>query len=80
METMSKKEISLSQLVERLDSTFGLYKDPAMHRFLPHVYEAAGIDYRAFFEKDFLKVFNGLMLKGSVEYKKYFVSYFLLLM
>lgn len=76
METMSKKEISLSQLVERLDSTFGLYKDPAMQKFFPSVYEAAGIDCRAFFEKDFLEVFNGLMLKGSSRVQEVFCIVF----
>jgi len=60
----------LDALAARLDALFAvdaLAADPAFSRFVPMVYEAAGLDWRRRFEPGFVRRFNGLMLRGAPE-------------
>ena len=56
----------LDKIIQKLDQFFGvqkLDKDPAMSRHLVRVYDSINFDWMHFFEADFIKRFNGLMIK-----------------
>jgi len=72
METMRTNEVPLVDLVERLDTFFKIFKDPAFTRFLPRAYEKVGFDFKKVFEPEFCGLFNGLMLKGSDKVQEVF--------
>ncbi len=58
----------LDALVARLDALFAVRElelDPGFSRFVPMVYDAAGFDWRRTFQPDFVRRFNGLMLRGG---------------
>jgi len=70
----SRKTIPISNVSDTLDSFFKikeLEKDPAMSRFVPMAYKQTH-QWEKTFEPDFLKRFNGLMIKGADEIKRYF--------
>jgi putative NIF3 family GTP cyclohydrolase 1 type 2 len=59
---------SLAKIAEQLDNFFQVAKldrDPAFSRFVPQVYDALGFDWRTFFEADFTRRFNGLVVRGE---------------
>ena len=66
-ETKEPKDISLEELVGEFDTEFRIHEtmDPAMSRFVPMVYDPIGYDWQAEFEPNFVKSFNGLMLKAE---------------
>jgi putative NIF3 family GTP cyclohydrolase 1 type 2 len=45
-------------------------------RFLPRVYDPISFDWKSAFEKDFVELCNGLMLKGDAEVGKVFLAVF----
>jgi putative NIF3 family GTP cyclohydrolase 1 type 2 len=76
---MAAKDVSLDRLVRDLDSLFSLQEwdgDPAMSRFLPRTYEAMGHDWAALFEADFLRRFNGLMLRSGDRVRQVYCAAF----
>ena len=69
---------TLSQVVGDLDTFFKvkeLEKDPAMSRFVPMAYKQTR-QWKKIFEPDFLKRFNGLMIKGADEIRTVFTASF----
>ena len=71
--------VKLSEIVSKLDieldiKSFG--KDSAFSQFIPMVYEPLKFDWKSVFEKDFVELFNGLMLKGDANVKKIFLAVF----
>lgn len=69
---------TLSQTVNALDNFFKvkqLDKDPAMSHFIPMVYKQDH-EWKKMFEPDFLKRFNGLMVKGADEIQTVFTASF----
>ncbi|WP_316569332.1 Nif3-like dinuclear metal center hexameric protein [Neobacillus sp. YIM B06451] len=71
--------VNLADIVSKLDTeleiqTFG--KDASFSRFIPMVYEPIGFDWKAAFEKDFVELFNGLMIKGAENVEKIFLAVF----
>jgi len=74
----SKKTILISKVTNTLDSFFEvkeLEKDPAMSRFVPMVYKQTQ-QWKKIFEPDFLKRFNGLMIRGADEIRTVFTASF----
>lgn len=74
----NKKQITLSKIVKELDSFFkvkALEIDPAMSHFMPQVYKGNESDLK-FFEKEFLRYYNGLMIKGDINVKTVFTASF----
>lgn len=74
----SKKILQISKVTAILDSFFKvkeLEKDPAMSRFVPMVYKQTQ-QWKKIFEPDFLKRFNGLMIRGAEEIKTVFTASF----
>lgn len=68
----------LSQVVNALDSFFKvkeLEKDPSMSRFVPMVYKQ-NQEWKKIFEPDFLKRFNGLMVRGADKVQTVFTASF----
>jgi putative NIF3 family GTP cyclohydrolase 1 type 2 len=58
----------LSSLVAKLDDFFRLQdypQDPSFSQLLPLVYEEIGLSWQTMFEPDFVRRFNGLMLRGA---------------
>lgn len=73
-----KKQIALDKIVKELDSFFevkSLETDPAMSHFMPQVYKGNEADLKQF-EKDFLRHYNGLMIKGDINFKTIFTASF----
>ena len=69
----------LDALAARLDALFGvdaLEVDPAFSRFVPRVYDAAGVDWRRRFDPGFVRRFNGLVLRGAPEVGTVFCAAF----
>lgn len=65
---MEKKFATLSQIITILDAFFkvnDLEIDPSMSNFVPVVYKNNSSELKKNFESDFLKRFNGLMVKGG---------------
>ena len=76
---MTTVDIKLSKLVNFLDTFFKvseLAKDPAMSNFFPIVYQKTHINWQKIFESDFLKRFNGLMVKGADKIQTVFTASF----
>ncbi len=70
---------NLNTLTQKLDTLFYLTDskpDEAMSRYVPTAYEAIGSDWRSAFEPDFVRQFNGLMLRGADEVQTVFCSVF----
>ncbi|HDR8128039.1 TPA: Nif3-like dinuclear metal center hexameric protein [Bacillus cereus] len=71
--------VELKEIVSKLDDeldikSFG--KDSSFSRFIPKVYEPLNFEWQTSFEKDFVELFNGLMLKGSSIVEKVFLAVF----
>ncbi|OFX27176.1 MAG: hypothetical protein A2Z07_01985 [Armatimonadetes bacterium RBG_16_67_12] len=69
----------LSAIAVRLDAFFRIEEfgpDPSFSRYIPQVYEAAGVDWQGIFEPEFVRRFNGLMLKGGESVGTVFCSVF----
>jgi putative NIF3 family GTP cyclohydrolase 1 type 2 len=68
---------SLSSIVDKLNDFFQLAdypQDPSMSHLLPMVYEDSGFHWRQLFEPDFVRRFNGLMLRGQEEVQTIFCA------
>ncbi len=75
---LSKKTVEISKVTAILDSFFEvkeLQKDPAMSRFVPMVYKRSRL-WARLFEPEFLKRFNGLMIKGADKIRVIFTASF----
>ena len=75
---MNPSTVLISKVTNTLDSFFEvkeLEKDPAMSRFVPMVYRKTQ-QWKKIFEPDFLKRFNGLMIRGSDEIRTVFTASF----
>lgn len=71
--------VELKEIVEKLDVEFAIAsfgKDASFSRFIPMVYDPLNFDWKSAFEKDFVKFFNGLMLKGAPTVEKIFLAVF----
>ncbi|MFJ7973621.1 Nif3-like dinuclear metal center hexameric protein [Psychrobacillus sp. NPDC096389] len=69
----------LNEIVNRLDKEFKIKefgKDSAFSRFIPNVYDPIKFDWKAIFEKEFVELFNGLMLRGASNIEKVFLAVF----
>ncbi|WP_242220524.1 Nif3-like dinuclear metal center hexameric protein [Bacillus cereus group sp. BfR-BA-01380] len=71
--------VKLNEIVSKLNveldiKSFG--KDTSFSRFIPMVYEPLNFEWKAAFEKDFVELFNGLMLKGDTNVEKVFLAVF----
>lgn len=75
-----QKEVStLSNVVNALDIFFKvkeLEKDPSMSHFVPIAYKQNLEEMKRIFEPDFLKRFNGLMIKGADKIHTVFAASF----
>lgn len=72
------KKVTISSVTDILDSFFKvkkLEKDPAMSRFVPMVYKQSKL-WKKLFEPEFLKRFNGLMIRGANEVTTIFTASF----
>ncbi len=75
---LSKKTVEISKVTALLDSFFEakeLQKDPAMSHFVPIVYKKSRL-WKKLFEPEFLKRFNGLMIRGANEPRTIFTASF----
>ncbi len=71
--------VDLQVIIKTLDNFFDItwcWCDSAMSRFLPSVYDPIGFDWKNFFESDFVRIFNGLMIRWADEVGKCFLSVF----
>ncbi len=71
--------VELKEIVSKLDDELDIKsygKDASFSRFIPRVYEPLNFDWKAAFEKDFVELFNGLMLKGDTNVEKIFLAVF----
>jgi putative NIF3 family GTP cyclohydrolase 1 type 2 len=62
--------MNLDTIVAALDDLFSLdtaQPDTSMSRHVPRVFDAAGVDWRAFVEPLYAKRFNGLVRRGRAE-------------
>ncbi|MHC0035350.1 Nif3-like dinuclear metal center hexameric protein [Pseudoneobacillus sp. C159] len=69
----------LQEIVSKLDTEFDIKafgKDLSFSRFIPSVYNPIGFDWQATFEKGFVDLFNGLMMKGDSSVGKVFLAVF----
>lgn len=66
-ETKEPKDNSLERIVGEFNTEFRISEtvDPAMGRFVPMVYDPIEYNWQEEFEPDFVKNFNGLMLKAE---------------
>ncbi len=70
---------SLESIQSKLDSFFNISQldlDPAFSRFLPNAYDSINYDWKNKFEGDFVKRFNGLMIKGESTVGTIFLAVF----
>ncbi|CAJ1004342.1 MULTISPECIES: Nif3-like dinuclear metal center hexameric protein [Brevibacillus] len=66
----------LEQAFTRLFRMDEWESDPGFSRFIPMVYDPIGFDWRRFFEAEFVRRFNGLMLKGREQVHTVFLAVF----
>jgi putative NIF3 family GTP cyclohydrolase 1 type 2 len=69
----------LKEMVNKLDNEFSLKsfgKDASFSRFIPNVYDPLEFNWKSVFEKEFVEIFNGLMLRGSSKVEKVFLAVF----
>ena len=70
---------ALQQIVQKLNAELQIEAfgpDPAFSRFIPEVYDQVNFDWKSAFEEDFIKLFNGLMIKGAPETNRVFLAVF----
>lgn len=71
--------IKLEKIISKLDEEFqinGFGKDPAFSRFIPQVYDQIDFNWHSAFEKRFVSIFNGLMIKGAQNVHQVFLAVF----
>lgn len=71
--------VKLATIKEKLDETFQVKEnglDPQMAMFIPRVYDPIGFDWKSYFDSDFVDNLNGLMLRGSDEVNKVYLTSF----
>ncbi|WP_156319841.1 Nif3-like dinuclear metal center hexameric protein [Bacillus sp. FJAT-18017] len=71
--------VELKEMVSKLDAEFNINsfgKDASFSRFIPRVYEPVNFDWQSEFEKGFVELFNGLMLKGDSNVERVFLAVF----
>ena len=71
--------VKLNEIVSKLDAELDIQsfgKDAAFSQFIPMVYDPLQFDWKAVFEKEFVELFNGLMLKGHENVEKIFLAVF----
>ena len=71
---------SLNKLVYELDEKFNVAKCPPdipFSRVVPREYEASGLDMGRYFYPEYLKKFNGLMLRNGDQVQKIYLAVFL---
>ncbi|WP_155922203.1 Nif3-like dinuclear metal center hexameric protein [Bacillus sp. EB01] len=71
--------VELKEMVSKLDAEFNINsfgKDVSFSRFIPRVYEPVNFDWQSEFEKGFVDLFNGLMLKGNSIVERVFLAVF----
>jgi putative NIF3 family GTP cyclohydrolase 1 type 2 len=71
--------VELEEVVHKLNNeldieAFGI--DSAFKRFIPDVYNTLQFDWKSEFERDFSKLFNGLMLRGASSIGSIFLAVF----
>jgi putative NIF3 family GTP cyclohydrolase 1 type 2 len=69
----------LEVIVEKLDELFQIKEygaDTAFSRFLPMTYDSIEFDWQSFFEEDFVKYFNGLMIRGDENVERVHLAVF----
>jgi len=68
-EIKEPKDSSLERIVNEFDKEFRISEtiDPAMSRYIPMVYDSIGYNWKEEFQPDFIKNFNGLMIKPEEE-------------
>ncbi len=62
--------MKLDHIVNEMDQFFEIERyglDPQMKLFVPDCYERIGFDWKNFFEPDFVRILNGLMLRGAAD-------------
>ncbi|MGO4273941.1 Nif3-like dinuclear metal center hexameric protein [Paenibacillus sp. TAF58] len=70
---------SLDSICFKLSDLFKineLDRDPSFSKFIPRVYEPISFDWETFFEPEFVKRFNGLMLRGGDKVSNIFLAVF----
>jgi putative NIF3 family GTP cyclohydrolase 1 type 2 len=76
---MKGRAVKLDAIIAELGLFFdleGLEKDPGFSQFVPTAYEEIGSGWRESFEPNFVKSFNGLMLRGDPEVSQVFLAAF----
>ncbi|WLD94703.1 Nif3-like dinuclear metal center hexameric protein [Alkalihalobacillus sp. AL-G] len=68
--------VKVKQLLDSLFNIIELDRDPGFSRFIPQVYDPIKVDWTQYFEADFSKRFNGLMMKGSDQMNTVFLAVF----
>ena len=71
--------VNLDEIVNKLNEELGIESfgaDPAFKRFIPTTYESINFDWRSAFEKEFLELFNGLMLRGASHVERVYLAVF----
>ncbi|WP_271852623.1 Nif3-like dinuclear metal center hexameric protein [Planococcus maritimus] len=71
--------MKLQQIVQKLNAELQIAAfgpDPAFSRFIPAVYDQVNFEWKAAFEEEFSKLFNGLMIKGAPETNRVFLAVF----
>ena len=71
--------VELKEIVSKLDAEFDIKsfgKDASFSRFIPRAYEPLNFNWKTVFEKDFVELFNGLMIKGDKNVEKIFLAVF----
>ena len=72
---MVELEVMINKLNTELNiNAFG--SDSAFKRFIPTAYDSIGYDWKTAFEKEFVQLFNGLMIKGGSEVEHVFLAVF----
>jgi putative NIF3 family GTP cyclohydrolase 1 type 2 len=69
----------LHEIVRKLNTELNINafgKDASFSRFIPMVYNSINYDWQSTFEKGFVELFNGLMLKGHSTVRKVFQAVF----
>lgn len=75
--------VELEVMVNKLNTELGISNfgaDSSFKRFLPTAYDSINYDWESSFEKQFTKLFNGLMIKGAPIINKVSLPYFQLTM
>ncbi len=71
IEEKDSKDLTIDTLVKEFDNEFRIKEtiDPAMSRFIPMVYDPIEYNWKEELEPEFVKNFNGLMIKAEEDTK-----------